>query len=242
MPDAWHDPVVARIALLAHGAGSCPGSALRLLGPAVPHGVAVVAIDARGTMTDVVDRLRAAATGHDVVLAAGVSLGAHAVATWSALGGRAAELLLALPAWTGSPGDVAALTASSAADVRVRGRVGVLAGVAASAPGDWVVDELRRCWAEQDDGELADALDAAATSAAPEPSDLARIRASTVVVALADDPLHPVSVARSWAEAIPGARLVVVARHEPGRDRGALGRAGRAVLDASAAGALSGSR
>jgi pimeloyl-ACP methyl ester carboxylesterase len=233
---------VPRIALLAHGAGSGPETVLRLLGPAVPVGVEPVAVDARGTVDDVVARLDAAAAGCEVALAAGVSLGAHAAALWAARGGRAAGLLLALPAWTGPPGDVAAVTASTADDVRSEGRDVVLTRIAAQAPGDWVVDELRSGWAAyDDDAGLARALRAAARSVGPTLEDLARIRVPTVVVALTDDPMHPVAVARSWAAAVPGAGLVAVARHDPARDRGALGQAGRALLDARTRG-VSGSR
>ena len=78
------DPPVTRIALLAHGAGSCPETALRLLGPAVPDGVEARAVDSRGTVDDVVACLDAAAAGHEVVLVGGVSLGAAAAALWSA--------------------------------------------------------------------------------------------------------------------------------------------------------------
>ncbi|MDA8434951.1 MAG: hypothetical protein M0Z98_03070 [Actinomycetales bacterium] len=233
-----------RIALLAHGAGSCPETVRRLLGPAVPDGVAAVAVDARGSVDDVVSRLAESARGRDVVLAAGVSLGAHATALWSGHGGRAAGLLLAMPAWTGPPGDVAALTAASAADVLARGRQAVLADIEAAAPDDWVVAELRRGWATYaDDAVLSTVLLAAARSPGPMLAELARLDVPTAVVALADDPVHPEAVARAWADAIPGARLAVVGRQAPARDRGALGRAGRALLAATRpAGGVSGSR
>jgi pimeloyl-ACP methyl ester carboxylesterase len=224
---------VQRVALLAHGAGSCPETALRLLGPAVPAGVSAVAIDARGSVDDVVGRLEQAAQGNVVVLAGGVSLGAHAVALWSAGGGAVSALLLAMPAWTGVPDDVAALTAATAGDVEAYGIEQVLARVAALAGDDWVLDELRRGWRTYDDVLLAATLRAAAASPGPAPDALAAITAPTAVVALADDPLHPVAVARSWAGLVPGARLAVVGRQEPREDRGVLGRAGRRLLDAA---------
>ncbi len=233
-----------RIALLAHGAGSCPETVRGLLGPAVPAGAEAVAVDARGGVDDVVARLADSARGHDVVLVAGVSLGAHAAALWSARGGRSSGLLLAMPAWTGPPDDVAALTASSAADVRARGRDAVLADIERTAPDDWVVAELRRGWATyDDDADLAAALLAALRSPGPTLAELARVDVPPAVVALADDPVHPEAVARAWADVIPGARLAVVSRHAPARDRGALGRAGRALLDTTRPrGDVSGSR
>lgn len=229
---------MAPVALLAHGAGSAPVTVLRLLSPAVPTGVRTLALDARGSVDDVVARIAAAAEDEHVVLAAGVSLGAHAVALWAARGGRAGSLLLAMPAWSGPPAEVAALTAATADAVARRGADAVLAEVrATAAPEDWVVEELAAGWAAYDDDALAAALRAAAASPGPTPDELATIAAPTAVVALADDPLHPEALATAWAAAVPGARLAVVGRQAPTRDRGALGRAGRAVLDG-----LSGSR
>ena len=221
------------LALLVHGAGSCPETALRLLGPAVPDGVEAVGVDARGTVEDVVTRLAARAEGHEVALVGGISLGAHAAVLWSARGGAAHELLLAMPAWTDDGGDVAALTAATAQDIEAFGAERVLARVTATAAeDDWIIDELARGWRTYDDALLAAALRAAATSPGPTNADLERITARTAVVALADDPLHPERVARHWADVVPGATLAVVGRHEPTHDRGALGRAGRRVLDA----------
>ncbi len=221
------------LALLAHGAGSCPETALRLLGPAVPEGVEIRAVDARGTVEEVVARLAAQAHGREVALAGGISLGAHAAAIWSARGGVTRELLLVMPAWTGPPGDVSALTAATADDVRVLGIDRVLARVTDLVAGDdWVLDELRRGWRTYDDALLDTTLRAAASSPGPTPAELARITARTAVVALADDPLHPAAVAHRWAGSVPGAAIAVVGRHEPALDRGALGRAGRCLLDA----------
>jgi len=224
---------VSRIALLAHGAGSCPETALRLLGPAVPDGVEARPIDARGAVDDVVARLSDAARGNDVALVGGISLGAHAAALWSASSGAASELLLAMPAWSGVPDDVAALTAATADDVEAFGIDRVLATITALAGDDWVLDELRRCWRTYDDILLASTLRAAASSPGPTPEALAAITAPTAVVALADDPLHPVEVGRSWASLVPDARFAVVGRHEPRDDRGVLGRTGRRLLDAA---------
>lgn len=227
------------VVLLAHGAGSSPDVALRLLAGAWPVGAAPLAIDARGPVDDLVARLHEAALGRRVVLAAGISLGAHAVARWALAGGAAEELLLAMPAWTGLPGAVAGLTTASAGAVAARGRAAVLAEIA-SDPGlrdDWVLEELARGWSTYTDGELATALHQAAGSPAPTLEDLARITTRTAVVALDDDPLHPASVARDWAAAIPCSALVVVPRDGPGAARGALGAAGRRALDR-----LSGSR
>ena len=224
---------MSRIALLAHGAGSCPETALRLLGPAVPDGVLPVAIDARGTVADVVARLDDAVRGHDVVLVGGVSLGAHAAALWSSATGSSSDLLLVMPAWSGEPDDVAALTAATADDVETFGIDRVLATITALARDDWVLDELRRGWRTYDDVLLAATLRAAASSPGPTPEALSAITAPTAVVALDDDPLHPADVARSWAALVPGARLAVVGRHTPKDERGVLGRTGRRLLDAA---------
>jgi pimeloyl-ACP methyl ester carboxylesterase len=194
-----------------------------------------VAIDARGTVEDVVARLAAQAHGREVVLVAGISLGAHAAVLWSARGGAARELLLVMPAWTGAAGEVAALTAATATDIESFGIARVLAGVSVVAGADdWVLDELRAGWGTYDDVLLTATLRAAASSRGPTPAELARVTARTAVVALGDDPLHPEQVARRWAAVVPGAALAVVGRDEPARDRGALGRAGRRLLDAPA--------
>ena len=228
-------PSTPPLALLVHGAGSTPDAVRRLLGAAAP-GADVVAVDARGSLADVVAAVTAAvevaeATGRTVGVVGGISLGAHAVARWAAeRTGPSPDLVLAMPAWTGAPGAVATLTAVSADEIEREGTAGILDRLLAASPDDWVVDELVRAWTGRDPVELARSLRAAASSPAPGVDELALVRARTVVVALADDPLHPVRVAEEWAAAIPGAHLVVVPRGAPGTDRGALGAAARGAL------------
>ena len=218
------------VAVLVPGAGSCPATARLLLGAAVPDGVETVAVDARGSIEELVQAIGVAAAGRDVHLLAGLSRGAHAAALWVARGGRADAVLLVMPAWTGPPEAIARLTAASADDIERRGRDAVLADIAAAAADDWVVEELRRGWSTYTDDELVATLRAAASSAGPTRDELSAIDVPAAVVALADDPLHPEAVAGRWAEAIPGACLVTVDRHAPLTDRGVLGRAGRLAL------------
>jgi pimeloyl-ACP methyl ester carboxylesterase len=223
---------VKQVAVLLHGAGSCPETAVRLLGDAVPEGVTVRAPAWRGSVADAVIALDLEAAGTEPVLVAGLSLGAHAAARWAAGTGARVPLLLAMPAWTGVPGEVAALTSAAADDLAARGVAAVLAALAADpvTSHDWVLDELARGWATYDEVGLVDALRAAASSAGPSLEDLSRIQAPAAVVALDDDPLHPRGVAEQWASAIDGARLTVVGRHQPLTDRGVLGRAGSREL------------
>lgn len=229
---------MSRVALLLHGAGSCPETVLRLLGPAVPTDAQVLAPHLVGTVGDWVEQAAALARGHEVVLVGGVSLGAHAAALWAASAQGAWPLLLAMPAWTGPPGEVAAATAAAADDLALRGSQRVLGGLVALAPDDWVVDELAVGWADHPDDEaLVRALRDAASSPGPDLDDLGRVRGPAAVVALDDDPVHPRTVAEQWATRIPRAALAVVPRHAPGDDRGALGRAGARLLRG-----LSGSR
>ena len=230
-------PSTPPVALLVHGAGSTPDAVRRLLGPAAA-GADVVALDARGTLDDVVGAVTAAVdtaerSGRSIEVVGGISLGAHVVARWAAARtGPSPDLVLAMPAWTGAPDAIASLTASSADEVEHEGTAAILDRLLAESPDDWVVDELVRAWAGRDPVELARSLRSAALSPAPDVAELALVRARTVVVALAEDPLHPARVAEQWAAAIPGAHLVVLPRDAPGADRGALGAAARGALDA----------
>jgi len=228
---------VARVALLAHGAGSTADAAVRLLHAALPPGVDPVGLDARGSLDQVVAAVSAAydahGAGHDVALVGGISLGAHAVATWASGRTDCPDLVLAMPAWTSGPDEVAALTAQAARRIAEEGIAAELdrLGREDALRGDWVLDELVRAWAAYDDLALSRALAQAAASPGPGEAALRRITARTAVVALGDDPLHPERVARRWAGLVPDSTLVVVPRRRPDTDRAALGRAARQALD-----------
>lgn len=161
------------------------------------------------------------------LLVGGVSLGAHVAVEW-ALGRRGqgvVGLLVALPAWTGPPaGAPAALAAqASAGAVRAGGVVPALAAVRAAGPG-WLADELARSWRGQAAG-LAETLEAAAAASAPTLRQLRGLDVPAGVVGLRDDPVHPLAIARGWADALPRAHLVTSALEAVGRDRASLGRA-----------------
>lgn len=166
------------------------------------------------------------------VLVVGVSLGAHAAALWAAdlsgssTGGPGADrLVLALPAWTGTPDKVAALSAAAADQVLAHGLDHHLRRLAEQFPDDWVAQEVTAAWRGRRTSDVARTLRATSASTAPTIAGLRDIRVPTTVVALAGDPMHPEEVARTWAASIPHARLAVVGRDDPGTDVAVLGRA-----------------
>lgn len=170
--------------------------------------------------------LNRAAVRYGRVLAGGVSLGGHIATGWALRDpGRCAGLLVALPAWTGVPGDAPASVAGIAA-ARAVGSAGVesaLGSARAGAPA-WLADELDRAWRGYGPA-LADSLRVAAATPGPGLDELRGLDLPVGVVALTDDPLHPLDVARAWAGALPRAALVTTTLAAIGRDRRALGRA-----------------
>ncbi len=203
--------------LLLHGAGSTPEFIQRAFGPAVRSaGFDLVAPDLAGLDLPAIVR-RIEATRFDAL--GGVSLGAHACALYAARVAWQGPLYAVMPAWTGPPGPVAALTAHTAHRIEQTSVAQVLADITATAPDDWVTAELVRAWSSMEAADLVAALRVAADQPAPTAADLADLRTTTTIVALADDPTHPQDVARQWAE-LSSATLHVVAR-----DAGARGLA-----------------
>ena len=186
--------------------------------------------DRTGHRDRIIDAIDAAVhTTPRPVAVAGVSLGAHAAAAWAATSGhdRVDALGLVMPAWLGRPDAVASLSVTTAERVRTTGLDTLLAQIRAEAPDRWEVEDLQIDWPDYGD-HLAPALAAAGHSPAPTLADLARITVPCGVVALRDDPLHPASVARAWAAALPRARLITLGRSAPGAHRSVLGAAAQA--------------
>jgi pimeloyl-ACP methyl ester carboxylesterase len=177
--------------------------------------------------------LDGASTLHGPVLAGGISFGAHLAAEWAlAHPDHCAGLLLAMPAWHGSPGDCPAAVAArySAAAVRRDGLDATLAAIADVPP--WLAAELDRAWRRHGAG-LADSLLAAANRPAPVLSRLSALAIPVGIVAVHDDPLHPAAEAAEWAAAIPGAEMRSLSFADFGADRSTLGRAAVAAWQAS---------
>lgn len=195
---------------MAHGSGSTAAFVRRAFDAALAAwGIDLAPVEDRtGSIDHVVAGLEAEvdrqlAAGR-AVLVGGISLGAHAAAIVAARRPQLAGALLALPAWDGSPGAVAALSATSAGQLETRG---VGATVDQLATEGWVGAALAYAWPTYSPEGLVAALRATAQSAGPTLGELAMIQSPTGLFALPDDPFHPADVALRWARLIPGARL-----------------------------------
>jgi hypothetical protein len=227
------------VALVLHGSGSTAEFALRALGPGLREaGYSPVGLDLRTGDVAAVEAALDRAADASVRLVAGISLGAHAAVRWAAR--RAARpldgLWLVLPAWTGEPDPVAALSAAAADEVAAEGLPAALARV---GPQGWVGAELARAWPGYGEAGLVGVLRQTAGSPGPEHADLAALAVPCAVVGIAEDPFHPAAVAEQWVAAIPRAALRLLAPAAPAADVAALGWAGllawRDALDRPAA-------
>jgi pimeloyl-ACP methyl ester carboxylesterase len=217
-------------AVLLPGVGSTADFVTRAFGPPLAAaGYALVTADPVPG-PDMVGRALAgldeAARRYEVRLAGGVSLGAQLVVRWAAASPAAAGLaglLLALPAWSGPPGAVAAACTAAAAEVEAHG---LDAALRRTGPGGarWVLDELAAAWPRYGQ-DLAVTLRAAAACPGPTRAELARIGMPVGLAAFVDDPLHPVAVAEQWLDSLPRAALERLHLADPGPDRAVLGAA-----------------
>jgi predicted alpha/beta hydrolase family esterase len=215
----------APVALVLHGSGSTAEFALRALGPGLrAAGYSPVGLDLRTGDVAEVEAALDPAVDTSVRLIAGISLGAHAAVRWAARReARGLEgLWLVLPAWTGEPDPVAALSSAAADEIAAEGLEAALARV---GPQGWVGAELARAWPEYGEEGLIAVLRQTARSPGPDRADLAALAVPCAVVGITDDPFHPAAVAGQWAAAIPGAALRLLAPEEPAADVAALGRA-----------------
>jgi pimeloyl-ACP methyl ester carboxylesterase len=234
----------APAAVVAHGAGSTGEFVARAFGPALAAaGHRLVAPDLRGhgsstalhdpalhstaahaqDLLAVADRVSASILG-------GVSLGAH-VALRCAAVCAVDGLLLVMPAWTGSGGATAAAHAGWADELAEVGVRRVLERISRE-PGvpRWVVDELSAAWPRHDPASLVAALRAVAASPGPTRGELTVVSVPAGVVAATDDPAHPLTAARTWADAMPRAVLRTCRLAQVGNDRSVLGALAVAAL------------
>jgi pimeloyl-ACP methyl ester carboxylesterase len=173
------------------------------------------------------------AAAHGRIAVGGVSLGAAVAAHWAlAHPEHTVAVLAALPAWTGAPGGAPAAIAArhTAAALRRDGLAATTAAMRSSSPG-WLADELARSWRRQWP-DLPDALDEAASYAAPTAAELHRLAAPMGLAAASDDLIHPYEVATEWAAAVPRAALRVLNLDDFGPRPAALGTACLAALAA----------
>lgn len=190
---------------MLHGAGSSPEFVQRAFAARTAElGWELVAPDVRGsTMAEMLLAIQQA--GPDVI--GGVSLGAHAAAAYAAQWDG--PVYAVMPAWIGQPEAVAGLTRHTADEIAELGVTAVLRRLRALGD-DWIVRELERAWTVRP--QIADDLRVAAGQPAPAPAALGRITGPVTIVALADDPTHPLAVAQQWADSIPHAQLHVLPR------------------------------
>lgn len=229
-PPTSEMPASRTCAVIVAGAGSTRSFVERAFPPMAGVADVVHAIDThQGSIERATELIDAAVMDArcrgERVLVGGVSFGAHASARWLTSTDDLAHvtgLLAVMPAWTGLP-DAGGL-AQTAAALRARGIHGTLDDLQARFGADWVVRELRSAWLSRDVEGLLRELEAVAESPSVTYDELSRITVPTVVGALLDDPVHPVGVARTWASAIPHCDLVLMDRHLPAADVGAIGR------------------
>lgn len=201
-------------------------------GPLQQAGAVLVAVRPRPAdlLLGYAEAVEEAAAGGPIAIG-GVSLGAAFGAAWAVANPtRTVAVLAALPPWTGAPGDAPAAASArhTAAALRRDGLEAVIAAMRAGSPG-WLGDELERSWRSQWPG-LPDAMEAAAGFAAPDTAALRRISAPMGVVGSPDDAVHPLQVARQWAQNAPRAALRTVTFEEFGPRPQALGAACLAAL------------
>jgi len=228
------------VAVVLPGAGSTADFVTRAFGPPLAGaGYALVTEDPVAG-SEVVARALAgldeAVRRYRVRLAGGVSLGAHLAVRWAAASPAAAGLdglLLALPAWSGPPGAVAAACAVAAAEVEAYGVAGALHRAGGTGT-RWVLDELAAAWPRYG-ADLPVTLRAAAGSPGPTEAELARVGVPVGLAAFVDDPLHPLAVAEQWASAFRRAVLERLQLADPGPDRAVLGAATLRALHRAAA-------
>jgi pimeloyl-ACP methyl ester carboxylesterase len=159
------------------------------------------------------------------IIAAGVSIGACVAVQWALdHPDRCDGVLAALPPWLGAP-DLAPAAHSAAWTVellRTQGLEATIHQMQADSP-SWLAAELSRSW-RSTGPHLVAMLREATTYQAPTAEMVARLRVPLSIVAVSDDPVHPIEVARTWRAAAPSATSTEISMTEWGADPSVLGR------------------
>jgi pimeloyl-ACP methyl ester carboxylesterase len=223
-------------AVIAHGAGSSADFVSRAFGePLAAAGYDVVSWDRRTPVAAADLELAELVARTGATIVGGMSVGAL-LATRFALspeGARLDGLLVALP----PPPPRADTTDDDDAGVP---EVDELIELACRTAVPWVAAEIRAAWPTYEPMELLRELRTASVATTPTAAELAKCRVPTGVVALADDPVHPVEIAAMWANAIPRAALETVPLTGPATGVSVIGAA--AVRAWQRARAVSGSQ
>ncbi|WLP91071.1 alpha/beta hydrolase [Gordonia sp. NB41Y] len=227
--DDRNSPDRPEVLVALPGTGSDADFVRRAFGPtAADLGIELIGLQPTDDLIDGYRRrLTDIADQRGSILVGGVSIGAAVTVEW-ALGagaGRCAGVWAALPAWSG-PATTAVAAASARATAQALRADGLDATVAAMAQGSptWLADELGRSWRALHPG-LVVQLEQAAAYRAPTVAEIAGLTVPLGIVAAADDPLHPIDVARAWADAAAHASLAEVTLTAWGEQPELLGRA-----------------
>lgn len=235
MIERMQSPRRPRCAVVLPGTGSDADFVGRAFGPALRGlDLEVIAVepDPRGVVASYVAALDAAVARSGPIVVGGVSLGAAVALNWANDRiGAAAAVLVALPAWTGSPdGAPAAASAELTARLlRADGIAAVTATMRAGSP-PWLGAELAKSWASQWP-HLPDALDEASKYRSPTPAALAATTVPVALVTAVDDPVHPYAVAQAWHAALPDSGVAEITLDEIGVDPSVIGRAALKALE-----------
>lgn len=160
------------------------------------------------------------------LLVGGVSLGSHLATEWALRNqDRCQGVLAALPAWHGAPDRApAAVVAKASADLVTRHGVEAALSTSTAAVPAWLATELGRAWRRHGSG-LSGNLRTGAAHPAPSLTRLPTLHLPVGIAACEDDPVHPLTVARAWAAALPQAVLYRTTLTAVGTDPETLGRA-----------------
>lgn len=228
--------------VVAHGVGSSPRFVLEAFAPpllAAGRRVVTYALRGHGGSSPAPDvashHLDAhaadlaavvSATGGNVEVVGGVSLGGHAAVRWAARTGFRGQVLACLPAWIGSSTAGEGPHAAVAAEVRAVGVAGMVARLRSDRSlQPWLRATLLRDLASHDPASLAAALVALDGAAGPTVAELRALPGPLGCVAWPDDPGHPLAVAHEWAATAARGRVEVISLAELQETRTRLGEA-----------------